>query len=291
MGKLLSAFIGIAAYIIFAPVIGCFLAGLDRKITARMQGRKGPSIWQPLYDIRKLFSKETIIVNKTQFVHVCCFLVFMIVTGALFFGGFDILLVFLSLTTAAMFYVFAASSTNSPVSMMGANRELLQMLSYEPMVLLVAVGLYMAQGTFEVREIIGMDLPAIVKLPGVFIGFVAILTIKFRKSPFDLSTSHHAHQELVMGISTDMSGKMYGLIELSHWYENVFLFGVVALFFTFNSVWSIPLTALGLFLVFFIEILIDNINARVKWDFMIKFAWSVTIFAAGTNLLVLQYFL
>ena len=256
-----------------------------------MQGRKGPSIWQPLYDIRKLFSKETIIVNKTQFVHVCCFLVFMIVTGALFFGGFDILLVFLSLTTAAMFYVFAASSTNSPVSMMGANRELLQMLSYEPMVLLVAVGLYMAQGTFEVREIIGMDLPAIVKLPGVFIGFVAILTIKFRKSPFDLSTSHHAHQELVMGISTDMSGKMYGLIELSHWYENVFLFGVVALFFTFNSVWSIPLTALGLFLVFFIEILIDNINARVKWDFMIKFAWSVTIFAAGTNLLVLQYFL
>lgn len=291
MGKLLSAFIGIAAYIIFAPVIGCFLAGLDRKITARMQGRKGPSIWQPLYDIRKLFSKETIIVNKTQFVHVCCFLVFMIVTGGLFFGGFDILLVFLSLTTAAMFYVFAASSTNSPVSMMGANRELLQMLSYEPMVLLVAVGLYMAQGTFEVREIIGMDLPAIVKLPGVFIGFVAILTIKFRKSPFDLSTSHHAHQELVMGISTDMSGKMYGLIELSHWYENVFLFGVVALFFTFNSVWSIPLTALGLFLVFFIEILIDNINARVKWDFMIKFAWSVTIFAAGTNLLVLQYFL
>lgn len=291
MGKLLSAFIGIAAYIIFAPVIGCFLAGLDRKITARMQGRKGPSIWQPLYDIRKLFSKETIIVNKTQFVHVCCFLVFMIVTGALFFGGFDILLVFLSLTTAAMFYVFAASSTNSPVSMMGANRELLQMLSYEPMVLLVAVGLYMAQGTFEVREIIGMDLPAIVKLPGVFIGFVAILTIKFRKSPFDLSTSHHAHQELVMGISTDMSGKMYGLIELSHWYENVFLFGVVALFFTFNSVWSIPLTVLGLFLVFFIEILIDNINARVKWDFMIKFAWSVTIFAAGTNLLVLQYFL
>lgn len=291
MSRFLSAFIGIAAYIILAPIIGCILAGWDRKLTARMQGRKGPSLWQPLYDIRKLFSKETIIVNKTQFVYVCCFLVFMMVTGALFFGGFDILLVFLSLTTAAMFYVFAASSTNSPVSMMGAHRELLQMLSYEPMVLLVAVGLYMAQGTFEVREIIAMDLPAIVKLPGVFIGFVAILTIKFRKSPFDLSTSHHAHQELVMGISTDMSGKMYGLIELSHWYENVFLYGVVALFLVFKSVWSIPVTVVGLFLVFFVEILIDNVSARVKWDYMIKFAWMVTIFAAGTNLLVLQYFL
>ena len=33
-----------------------------------------------------------------------------------------------------------------------------------------------------------------------------ILTIKLRKSPFDLSMAHHAHQELVRGITTEMSG-------------------------------------------------------------------------------------
>ena len=282
--------IGVVAYIILAPLVGGLIAGLDRKITARMQGRKGPSVLQPFYDLAKLFRKETMIVNKTQFVYVCCFLVTMVITGGLFFGGFDILLVFLTLTTASMFFVFAGASTNSPVATMGAQRELLQMLAYEPMVLLVAVGIYMATGTFEVSTVISSSYPAIAKLPGVFIGFVAILTIKFRKSPFDLSTSHHAHQELVMGISTDMSGKMYGMIELTHWYENILLYGVVALFFIYNSIWSVPITIFALAVVFLLEIFIDNVSARVKWDVMIKAAWGVTLVAGGINLLVLQYF-
>ena len=213
--------ISIAAYLILAPLAGGLIAGLDRKITARMQGRKGPSILQPFYDLAKLFSKETLIVNKTQYVYIVCFFVTMMLTGGLFFGGFDILMVFLTLTTAAMFFVFAGASTNSPVATMGAQRELAQMLAYEPMILIVAVGIYIATGSFKISEVIFSDMPAIVKLPGIFIGFVAVLTIKFRKSPFDLSTSHHAHQELVMGVSTDMSGKMLGLVEFTHWYENI----------------------------------------------------------------------
>ncbi len=290
MDSKIIALIGIVAYIIAAPFIGGLAAGTDRKLTARMQGRKGPSIMQPFYDLRKLFKKETMIVNKTQYVYVCCFLVTMVITGALFFGGFDILLVFLTLTTAAMFFVFAGASTNSPVATMGAQRELLQMLAYEPMVLIVAVGIYMATGTFEVSKVIHSSLPAIAKLPGVFVGFVAILTIKFRKSPFDLSTSHHAHQELVMGVSTDMSGKMYGMVELTHWYENILLYGVVALFFIYNSIWCIPMIIAALVIVFLLEIFIDNVSARVKWDVMIKAAWGITLIAGGVNLLVLQYF-
>lgn len=45
--------IRIIAYIVLAPVIGGLLAGFDRKITARMQGRKGPSVLQPFYDVAK----------------------------------------------------------------------------------------------------------------------------------------------------------------------------------------------------------------------------------------------
>ena len=231
------------------------------------------------------------IVNKTQYVYIVCFFVTMMLTGGLFFGGFDILMVFLTLTTAAMFFVFAGASTNSPVATMGAQRELAQMLAYEPMILIVAVGIYIATGSFKISEVIFSDMPAIVKLPGIFIGFVAVLTIKFRKSPFDLSTSHHAHQELVMGVSTDMSGKMLGLVELTHWYENIILYGVVALFFVYNSLICIPVTIVGLLAVFLLEIFIDNICARVKASVMIKYAWGVTIVAGGINILVLEYFI
>lgn len=166
---------------------------------------------------------------------------------------------------------------------------MMQMLSYEPMVLLTAVGFYMTTGSFKIIDIIKSDLPPVVFLPGIFIGFVFILTIKFRKSPFDISSSHHAHQELVRGVTTDLSGRNLGMIEVAHWYENTFLLGVVALFFLSNDWWSIPLAVVATLIVYFLETIIDNVSARVKWELMVKLAWGVTLVCGGLNLLVLQY--
>jgi ech hydrogenase subunit B len=209
-------------------------------------------------------------------------------TGALFFGGFDLLLVFFVLTTASMFFVLAATVTNSPYAELGAQRELIQMLAYEPMILLTAVGFFMANGSFKGVDAFVTDLPAIVKLPGVFIGLVFVLTIKLRKSPFDLSTSHHAHQELVKGVTTEFSGALMGVVELAHLYETVFLLGLVSLFFISSAWWSIPLALAGALLVWFIEVLIDNTSARVKWNQMLASAWIITAVLGGGNLLVLE---
>lgn len=278
------------AYLLLAPILGALLSGLDRKLTARMQGRKGPSIWQAFYDFSKLLRKQTLEVSRYQFMLLLSFLVLVVGTGTLFFGGFDLLLVFFLLTTACMFYVLAATVTNSPYSQLGAQRELIQMLSYEPMILLTAVGFFMVNGSFKGMDAFSADLPAIVRLPGVFIGLVYVLTIKLRKSPFDLSTSHHAHQELVKGINTEYSGRMFAMVELSHWYENIFLFGLVGLFFVSNDWWSIPLALAGCALVWFLEILIDNSSARVKWHTMLSSAWGVSVVSGLLNLLLLELF-
>lgn len=286
---MVASIIGIVAYVVLAPLIGGLLSGLDRKITARMQGRIGPPLLQPFYDVRKLLSKEILLINNMQYLFAWCFIIFIVFTGALFFGGFNLLLVFFVLTTAAMFLVLEASSTNSPYSVMGANREMIQMLSYEPMVLLTAVGFYIAADTFSVKEIImTSDMPNIVYLPGVFMGFLYILTIKLRKSPFDISMSHHAHQEMVKGITTELSGGMLAIIEISHWYENVFLLGVIALFILCNQWWSIPLAIVVCAAAYFVEILIDNTSARVKWDKMFKSAWTLTLILGGINLFIVQ---
>lgn len=281
--------IGIVAYIVLAPLLGGLLAGIDRKITARMQGRQGPPILQSFYDVTKLINKKTFIVNNMQHFLVFSFLIFVILTGALFFGGFDILLVFFTLTTAAMFLVIAATSANSPYSSMGAQRELAQMLAYEPMVLLAAVGLYMATGSFRVSDIVQADVSAIAYLPGVFFGFLYILTIKLRKSPFDLSTSHHAHQEMVKGISTELSGGVLALMEVAHWYENILLLGIVGLFIVNSTWWSVIIAVAVCIVAYFVEILIDNTSARVKWNLMFKSAWGITIVFGAINILVLQF--
>ena len=70
----------------------------------------------------------------------------MIFTGALFFGGGNILLVIFALTLAQVFLVLGAYSANSPYSHIGAERELLQIMAYEPMVIIAAVAIFCGLG-------------------------------------------------------------------------------------------------------------------------------------------------
>ncbi len=275
-------------YIILAPFVGGFIAGFDRKITARMQGRVGPPIFQSFYDFRKLLRKEVVVVNKAEQFFVLFFLVFMIFTGTLFFMGSDILLIIFAFTLTSIFLVVAAYSTNSPFSTIGAERELLQMMAYEPMVLITVLGFYLAKGTFNVNEIVNGNMPAIVYLPGIFLGYVYILAIKLRKSPFDLSSSHHAHQEIVKGITTEFAGPTLALVEVAHWYENILLLGFVYIFFRWTSVYSIPVAIGASIIVYFFEILIDNVSARVKWDLLIKSSWAIGATIGFVNLIILS---
>lgn len=280
--------IGIVAFFFLAPFIGGLFSGLDRKISAKMQGRIGPSIFQPFYDVIKLLSKQFIIVNRAQIFLVISFLLTVVLTGCMFFGGSDILLCFFLLSTGATFLIFAACITNSPYGNLGASREMIQMMCYEPAVLLACIGFYLATGSFNVSTIIQADAPAILKTPGFFVAFIFILTIKLRKSPFDLSASHHPHQELVKGITTDMGAKTLGLYEIAEWYEHVFLMGFVGLFFVYKNPISYLFALVAILIVYFLEILIDNTSARVKWQTMFKLAWGVTLFVAGANLIILM---
>ncbi len=281
-------FIRAAIYILCAPLIGGLLAGTDRLFAARMQGRQGPPIVQPFYDVFKLLSKQTTVVNSIQVLFVTGYLVMTVFTGALFFGGGDMLLVFFALSMSEVLMVMAAFSTNGPYSIMGAQRELLQMMCYEPMTLLVAIGFYYAQGSFMVADLIRADRPAIIQLPGFFIGFIFILIIKLRKSPFDLSTSHHMHQEMVKGLTTDLSGSNLGFVEIAEWYDTVLMMGIVGMFFVTANPISYLFAVLACVVVFFLETLIDNIFPRVKYLVMLKVTWAVILVFAGTNLLILN---
>lgn len=276
------------AYILGAPLLGGLLDGIDRKISARMQGRKGPSILQPFYDVMKLTQKQALSVNRFQLLMVMSYLFFVILSGALLFGGFDMLLCFFSLSTAVMFLILASTSTHSPFSTIGTHREMVQMMSYEPMVLLTAVGFDLAAGTFQVSDIIQAKLPAVVYTPGFFVGFVFILSIKFRKSPFDLSTAHHAHQEVVKGVTTEMIGIQYALTTVTEWYENIFLLAIVGLFFITENPLSYLVAIVAILVVCFMETLIDNTSARVRWQLMLKLAWGVTLVCGGLNLFILE---
>lgn len=272
------------AFILLAPLAGGLLSGIDRRVSARLQGRYGPPVLQPFYDVFKLMQKERIIVNRFQDFPVVLFLLFTIFSGALFFAGADLLLTIFSLALAGTFLVLGGFCVSSPFSHLGAEREIIQTVAYEPMIILMAVGMYQVTGSFRVESILQYQAPVILHLPGVFVAFLYILVIKFRKSPFDLSMSHHAHQEIVRGITTEYSGPALALIEISHWYETVLLLGMVYLFFAFNP-WIAAAMVLATYLF---EILVDMNFARLRWQTTLFSTWLFTGVAAVSNIIVLS---
>lgn len=287
--SLFSVLIGTLAFAVLAPVLGCLLAGLDRKISARMQGRVGPPLLQPYYDVRKLLEKDNVSVNSTEGTYVTCALVFTLIAGGIFFSGGNLLMSVFVVTLSGLFFIVAAYSTRSPYAEIGAMRETLQVMAYEPMVLFMAVAFFMAAGTFDVAGVFALTAPVVTVIWPVFLGFLFVLTIKLRKSPFDLSYSHHAHQEIVKGITTEMSGRTLAKVEVMHWCENILFLGWTGLFFVWGTPASVLVAVVVAAIVYFLEIWIDNNFARVKWQALLKSAWVVALVAGGVNIAVLAY--
>ena len=82
--SILITLLASAVFAIVATVLGCLLSGLDRKVTARMQGRVGPPLLQPYYDVRKLFAKENASVNTAIGTYVFWALIFTFIAGGIF---------------------------------------------------------------------------------------------------------------------------------------------------------------------------------------------------------------
>jgi ech hydrogenase subunit B len=271
----------VAAGVLAGPVIGGLVSGADRIITARVQARVGPPLFQPFYDVAKLLGKEAVVVNVWQAFCAYAYLAASVLAVVLFFLQSDLLLIFFTQAVGALFLVGGALTSTSPFSQIGAHRELLQILTYEPLLVFVIIGIYLETHSFKIVDIFRWPEPLLLKLPFLFVVLGYALTIKLRKSPFDLSTCHHAHQELVKGLLTDYSGPFLALVEIAHWFDVVFLLCLCALFWATNWVGM----AILLVVTYLLEIVIDNVTARMTWRWMLGYVWAMGLTLSLVNLI------
>jgi ech hydrogenase subunit B len=277
ISKLFLGILGLA----IAPFLGGLIAGVDRVITARMQSRFGPPVLQPFYDVFKLLGKSPNAVNA--WLVLCSYLTLMSSALAvfLFFFQADLLLIFFVMVIGAVFQVMGALSVNSPFSQVGAQRELLQMLTYEPLIILVFVGIALKTGSFSIEAIYALDTPLLFSMPLLFLALGVALTIKLRKSPFDISACHHGHQEVVRGVLTEYTGPQLAMLEIAHWLDVVLILGLCSLFWSTGWVGMLLL----LLITYFAEILVDNITSRLTWQWMLTRVLAPTMLLCIVNIL------
>lgn len=129
---------------LFALALGLFLKGADRKMLARLQRRVGPPLYQPVLDIIKLMTKETLIpttANELAFrLAPVLGLTGVLVTAAVMpIGGVwngvsglgDLLVLLYLLPIPAMGLMLAGGASSSPYGALGFSREMCVMFAYE----------------------------------------------------------------------------------------------------------------------------------------------------------------
>jgi NADH-quinone oxidoreductase subunit H len=293
--------------LLFVAVTGAFLSWFDRKITARVQFRKGPPMLQPFYDFFKLLLvKETILPKQGApliFLLAPVFSVFGATMAGVFIllplfnitTGFrgDLIVIFYLLTIPSFSYIIGSLASGNPLASVGASREMKLIISYELTFLLVIAGIIMKTGQqFDLNSVIQAQqagTPFIGSISGVllFIAGIFCLQAKLGLVPFDMA---EAETEITEGMFIEYSGSAYAMIKLTK-YIMLFILPafIVALFMNgfklegINILWAI----LKVIIVVLLLTLIRNTNPRVKIKQAIKFfAIWMNLFAVIALILI-----
>ena len=267
--------------ILLTPILGGIIYGFERVVKARMQNRIGPPVLQPFYDMFKLIDKLPFIINSYHIVFALMYMITLWVTVAMIILGYSLLYIIFIHLISSIFLVLAGYSVNSVYSHLGSNRELITIVAYEPILILIAVGFYMINGSFDI-SIIYQNNSSLLSMIPLFFALILIIPIKLKKSPFDAA---EAHQEIVGGIEIEFSGIFFEILYMAKWIEYIFIYLLVFLFAGDSFI-------LGLFLsiiVFFIINLIDNSTARVKIQDLVKIVLAIGLSLSILNILGLAY--
>jgi len=217
----------------FAALLAAGTIFVERKMLAKLQLRVGPfycgkfeGILQLMGDGLKLISKEIIIPAKADKPIFWAAPVLFVAAAAAFVAFIPVapgwvvadvemglLGVFAVIGFFPIITILSAWSANSKFPFIGGIRALFQMVSFEIPLILSLLGVVMLTGSLNLSEIAASQsvFPWIVFLPvGAIVFFITMLA-ELERIPFDLP---EAESEIVAGWLTELSGMMYGLVQL-----------------------------------------------------------------------------
>ncbi len=231
-------FLGAIGITVLTLFIALLFKGIDRKIAARLQGRFGPPILQPFWDVIKLMGKENIvpkgavkwIFNSVPIIGLVATItvLFYIPYGSMgaVFGPYgDVILILYLLIIPALSMVIGGFASGSPYATVGAQREMVMMMSYEFPLALSIIGIgwsishfYTGSELFSLRVISSNPLwghLGPLGISGLFlllVTLVAVVPAELSKVPFDVP---EAETEIAEGVLVEYSGRNLAMFYLT----------------------------------------------------------------------------
>ena len=272
---------------LFTACFGLIASWIVRKVSALVQWRVGPPLFQPFYDVAKLMGKEILIpqeAQRTVFMGaplvglagalLLSTMLWRITIDQTAFVG-DIIVAIYLMVLPSLALIFGSSASASPHAAVGTGREMKLVMSYElPLVLAFIVVIIKTGGQLSLAAI-AQQSPAL-SISGMLAFLVALLCVQAKLGfvPFDIA---EAETELGSGVLMEYSGALLAvwkiiqammLVALPLFLVMVFLGGFG------TSLWTGLLAGIGKYvLIVVLLILIKNTNPRVRIDQAMKFFW------------------
>ncbi len=278
--------------------VGMLFNGIARKITARIQNRVGPPVYQGYLDVFKLFSKKTNISHGWIFDLAALFSVAGIALAFLFLpvagvsmlsGEGDLFLILYLLAIPALGFALGAGASGNPNAAVGVMRALMSMLAYELPLSMVMVAMMVYYNTTSLAVIVEKqaNMHWALFIPVFFIGaLVADIALQgmLMEKPFDIPIAPH---EIASGPMVEFGGKhlgalmlykMMGVVVETTLFVDLFLGGGVVLSVSQYGWLAYLVNFIVWFLLilfmFFIAVLINAVFPRFRIEQALKFYWK-----------------
>ena len=282
--RVLSGGMNIALVLALAPLF----EGILRKVTAKVQSRQGPPVWQPYYDLLKLLGKEDIEVGESpdmqrfaSWLSLAAILTVAVLvpmgTVPPLTGAADAYLLIYLLTLCGISTMLAGLAAGSTYSLVGMSREMMSLMTLEPLLAVAVVVGVVQVRSLRLETVLDGSPYAQAGLPlaGILMFGVAILAFQalVGRLPFDIA---EAETELMEGSLVEYSGPKLALFKFTQMAKLV-VYGalVVSLFFPWGSGLPVPLNLVSLLaklvLLVLVVTLVAATHARYRIDQAIRY--------------------
>jgi len=218
----------LSAALLLAPLY----EGIMRKLRARLHSRTGPPVAQPYLDLLKLLGKEDLRTARGAFyagapalatgsVLLLALLVPLGAPAPLGFAG-DIVVVIYVAAMSAVLLMLTAFASGSPYAAVGSSREMMMLLSVEPVMVVALVVGALKAGTLATGGIVAWQLAHGPTISMVVAGIAFLLALQAQagKLPFDIA---EAEQEIMGGPLIEQSGPRLALFKWALWMKQFIL--------------------------------------------------------------------
>jgi len=223
--------------IIFSPLI----QGAIKKLKASMQGRVGPGIFQPYYDLIRLFKKDMVISSIASWIFkatpyivftstiAASMLVPVITTHSTYGMMGDVIALIYIFALGRFFMALAGLDAGTSFGGEGSSREMTVAILVEPMMMLSIFTAAISAGSTNIAKI--AESQGIFYSPSNILALSAFMVAVIAETGRIPVDNPDTHLELTMiheGMLLEYSGKYLALMEWAHYMKQMLLFTIAA---------------------------------------------------------------